>query len=287
MRFLLRVFVSFLLAAASVPAAEAEPMRVVCVEAVWCNIAAQIGGTFVQTHALITTPGIDPHELSPTPSMARLISGASIAVINGATYDDWAFPLSSSASTTLSAAHEAGWKAGDNPHLFLDPEAVRRVAHALTDLMIHKDGDHIADFSKNLATFEGHIDTITAQARQLSVQHPDTPIAAAEPVGMPLFEEAGMHVVDPDFAFAVMRHTEPSPRDVAVLEQALEQRKVRMLVLNPSIRSPQIDRLTEQASSAGIPVLQVGETLPPGLSWQGWLSSILNEAGKVLDAPAH
>lgn len=72
------------------PFAYAAPLPVVCVEAAWCNIAAQIGGPAVQTQSLISTPGIDPHELTPTPSMARNMAHASVIVLNGATYDDWA-----------------------------------------------------------------------------------------------------------------------------------------------------------------------------------------------------
>lgn len=80
-----------------------------------------------------------------------------------------------------------------------------------------------------------------------------------------------------------MHHAEPTPQDVAALETALDKKTVKLLIVNPAVRSPQIDRMVEKAKERGMPIAVIGETLPPGLSWQDWVSSIIESVQKALD----
>ncbi|MBS1049786.1 metal ABC transporter solute-binding protein, Zn/Mn family [Gluconobacter japonicus] len=262
--------------------ASAATMPVVCVESVWCNIAAQIGGPEITTQALISTPGIDPHELTPTPSMARQTARAALVILNGATYDDWALPFVSSSAPRIIAAQEAGWNVGDNPHLFLNPGAVRKVAKAMARALIQQGLDHEA-VQRRLNVFLKQIDDLEVHSDQLRKNYEGTAIAAMEPVGADLIQSMGLHIVDTGFALAVMHHAEATPQDVAVLETALDEKAVKLLIVNPAVRSPQIDRMVEKAKERGMPIAVIGETLPPGLSWQDWVSSIIESVQKALD----
>ncbi|MGC5749180.1 zinc ABC transporter substrate-binding protein [Gluconobacter sp. NFX36] len=264
------------------PVASAATMPVVCVESVWCNIVAQIGGSEITTQALISTPGIDPHELTPTPSMARQTAHAALVVLNGATYDDWALPFVSSSASRVIAAQEAGWKVGDNPHLFLNPMAVRKVALATARALI-KQGLNQEAVQQRLDIFLKQIDDLETRSEKLRQNYEGTAIAAMEPVGADLIQNMGLHIVDTGFALAAMHHAEPTPQDVAALETALDKKTVRLLIVNPAVRSPQIDRMVEKAKERGMPIAVIGETLPPGLSWQDWVSSIIESVQKALD----
>ncbi|MBS1103272.1 zinc ABC transporter substrate-binding protein [Gluconobacter sp. Dm-62] len=285
----MRFFPAFLLAAlisGSVAVAQAEPsrspVRVVCVEAAWCDVAAQIGGADVQTQSLLATPGIDPHDLTPSPSMARAMAGATIAVVNGATYDDWALPFTSSASSRIVVASIAGWQPGDNPHLFLDPAAVGKVAHVFADMLSHQPGISASDVAERLSAFLKELDGVTGSLAAMKARHASVPVEAVEPVGEMLLRDAGLTVVDESFALAIMNHAEPSPRDVAQVDTQIDGRRVRMLITNPAIHSPQIDRLVDRAQAVGLPVVAIGETLPPGQSWQGWVHGILQTVEQAL-----
>ncbi|GBQ87355.1 ABC transporter substrate-binding protein [Gluconobacter albidus] len=296
----MRFFPAFLLAALiSGPVAVAQtepaqvpvlsparsPVRVVCVEAAWCDVAAQIGGEDVQTQALLATPGIDPHDLTPSPSMARAMAGATIAVVNGATYDDWALPFTASVPERIVVASLAGWRPGDNPHLFLDPVAVGKVAQVFADRLSHQPGISASDVAERLAAFRKELEGVTARLAAMKARHDavPVPVAAVEPVGETLLRDAGLAVVDENFALAIMNHAEPSPRDVAQVDMLVDGRKVRMLMTNPAIHSPQIDRLVDRAQAVGLPVVAIGETLPPGQSWQGWVHGILQTVEQALD----
>ncbi|MBF0886951.1 MULTISPECIES: metal ABC transporter solute-binding protein, Zn/Mn family [Gluconobacter] len=286
---MMRFFPALLLAAlisGSVAVAQAEPsqapVRVVCVEAAWCDVAAQIGGADVQTQALLATPGIDPHDLTPSPSMARAMAGATIAVVNGATYDDWALPFTASVPERIVVASLAGWRPGDNPHLFLDPVAVGKVAQVFADRLSHQPGISAPAVAERLAAFRKQLDGVTDRLAAMKARHEAVPVAAVEPVGETLLRDAGLAVVDENFALAIMNHAEPSPRDVAQVDMLIDGRKVRMLMTNPAIHSPQIDRLVDRAQAVGLPVVAIGETLPPGQSWQGWVHGILQTVEQAL-----
>ncbi|MBF0877060.1 zinc ABC transporter solute-binding protein [Gluconobacter cerevisiae] len=286
---MMRFFPALLLAAlisGSVAVAQAEPspapVRVVCVEAAWCDVAAQIGGTDVQTQALLATPGIDPHDLTPSPSMARAMAGATIAVVNGATYDDWALPFTASVPERIVVASLAGWRPGDNPHLFLDPAAVGKVAQVFADRLSHQPGISAPAVAERLAAFRKQLDGVTDRLAAMKARHEAVPVAAVEPVGETLLRDAGLAVLDENFALSIMNHAEPSPRDVAQVDMLIDGRKVRMLMTNPAIHSPQIDRLVDRAQAVGLPIVAIGETLPPGQSWQGWVHGILQTVEQAL-----
>ncbi|OUI84715.1 ABC transporter substrate-binding protein [Gluconobacter sp. DsW_056] len=287
--FLLAVLISGPVAVAQTEPAQVpalsparSPVRVVCVEAAWCDVAAQIGGEDVQTQALLATPGIDPHDLTPSPSMARAMAGATIAVVNGATYDDWALPFTASVPERIVVASLAGWRPGDNPHLFLDPVAVGKVAQVFADRLSHRPGISASDVAERLAAFRKELEGVTARLAAMKARHDAVPVAAVEPVGETLLRDAGLAVVDENFALAIMNHAEPSPRDVAQVDMLVDGRKVRMLMTNPAIHSPQIDRLVDRAQAVGLPVVAIGETLPPGQSWQGWVHGILQTVEQAL-----
>lgn len=293
LRTMMRFFPAVLLAAlisGPVAVAQAEPsqppVRVVCVEAAWCDVAAQIGGADVQTQALLATPGIDPHDLTPSPSMARAMAGATIAVVNGATYDDWALPFTASVPERIVVASLVGWRPGDNPHLFLDPVAVGKVAQVFADRLSHQPGISALDVAERLAAFRKELEGVTARLAAMKARHDavpvPVPVAAVEPVGETLLRDAGLAVADENFALAIMNHAEPSPRDVAQVDMLVDGRKVRMLMTNPAIHSPQIDRLVDRAQAVGLPVVAIGETLPPGQSWQGWVHGILQTVEQAL-----
>lgn len=259
----------------------AKRLSVICVESVWCDVARQIGGPDITVTSIIRAAGIDPHELSPTPSMAREMQGASLVVINGATYDDWAVPLASGTREKVVAAEAAGWKPGGNPHLFMDFDAVKATAGAIGDALIREGMDRQAAQAR-LAAFDADVERLRARAAAIGAAHPGAPVAVMEPVGEPLFRVMGLTVVAPGFALAMMQRLDPPAREAAVLETMIDRRAVRFVSVNPVVRAPQIDALVIRARAAGIPVVPIGEILPEGKDWQGWMGAILDSVEAAL-----
>ena len=54
------------------------------------------------------------------------------------------------------------------------------------------------------------------------------------------------------------------------MDELVSQHRIRVLLYNSQAVSPITARLRAAARSAGIPVVPVTETLPPGLTFQQW-----------------
>lgn len=263
--------------------AQAAPRHIVCVERVWCSIAADIGGKSVSTHALITTEGIDPHHLQPTPSMARQLAYADAVLLNGATYDDWALPLSSAAPMRLIAAnYTAHWQNGDDPHLFFSPDTVNHVADAFAEWLISQEPDQKDAIMARRTRFHERYETIMRHLASLKTRFHGQPVAVTEPAGERLLHHAGLHVINHRWALSVMNENGVSPRDTAALEDSLAHQGVRFLLVNPTVTSPQISDIIALAKTHAIPTLSVGEALPQGLSWSDWIETILDSIDRTL-----
>ena len=84
-----------------------------------------------------------------------------------------------------------------------------------------------------------------------------------------------------------MNDTEPSARDVAAFEQDLKDHKVRVMFYNKQASDKIVQHLVELARAAKIPVVGVTETEPPGMTYQDWMLSQLNDTEKALAGPLY
>ncbi len=117
-----------------IAAVRAEPIAVVAAENVYGDVAKQIGSASVAS-SILTNPDQDPHLFEASPSTARQIADARIAVFNGADYDPWMVKLLAGSPSprriTIEVATLIHRKAGDNPHLWYDPPTIPAFAKAL------------------------------------------------------------------------------------------------------------------------------------------------------------
>jgi zinc/manganese transport system substrate-binding protein len=92
-RALLRAIVLMSLAVAVAgcgrPSGPADPgpvsgrVQIVAAENQYANVAAQIGGRYVQTAAIERLPNTDPHTFEATVSVARELATNNLVIING------------------------------------------------------------------------------------------------------------------------------------------------------------------------------------------------------------
>lgn len=268
------------------PSSAAPALRLSCVEAVWCDIAQQIGGSTVQTHALIHSEGLDPHHLQPSPLMAQQLAQSDAILLNGATYDDWAKPLHAASSKLFIAADYADWHIGDDPHLFFDLPTVHKTAQRIAEWLSTNRPQARADINQNLARFERDVARLSTQLERLRHVVPNAPFAMTEPAGERLLYAAGLHMINEGWARALMNESGLSPRDTAQLETAIQHKEIRFLVRNPALEAPQAHAVEALAQQAHIPIITIGESLPAGLHWQDWLGHILTTIETTLTQQA-
>ncbi len=276
-------FLALVIAAAAAPA---QPIKIVAAENFYGDIARQIGGAEVAVTSILTNPDQDPHEFEASPSTARTLADAAIVVYNGADYDPWAGKLLSASPSRsrkiISVAELARKNPGDNPHLWYDPDTVSALARALADALAALDPEHNAGYQSRLATFEKSMSPLAGQIAELRRKYAGTPVTATEPVFGYMADALGLDMRNRRFQLATMNDTEPSAADIAAFEQDLRSRAVRVLIYNSQTSDALTRRMRAIAAQAGVPVVGVTETEPPGKDYQEWMRSQLDAIGPAL-----
>jgi zinc/manganese transport system substrate-binding protein len=282
------------LAAALLPAIpslaqRAGPVRIVAAENFYGDIAAQVAGADAAVSSILSNPDEDPHLFEASPTVARDLASADIAVANGLDYDPWmgkllaASPHPGRQSVVVAAL--LGRQAGENPHLWYDPATMPAYARALADDLGRVDPVHAGEYRARLAQVLGSLHPIEARVAALRARFAGLPVTATEPVFGDMAEALGLRMRNARFQLAVMNDTEPAASDVAAFEDDLRQRRVRLLVYNSQASDTAARRLLDLAREAGVPVLGVTETEPAHTSYQAWMLAQLDALEQALSRP--
>jgi zinc/manganese transport system substrate-binding protein len=265
-------------------------IAVVAAENFYGDIARQIGGDRVEVVSIMNSPDQDPHLFETTPGIVKQIAGAQVAIFNGADYDPWMEKLLSIAPQpnrkVIVAADLVHKKAGDNPHLWYDPATMPAVARAIGGALSAADAGHKSDYAARLTTFLASLEPLNDKIAAIHGKYVGAPVTASEPVFGYMAGALGLQMRNERFQLAIMNDTEPSARDVAAFEQDLKDHKVRVLFYNKQASSKVVQHLVELARVAKIPVVGVTETAPPGMTYQDWMLTQLNDTEKALAGPS-
>jgi zinc/manganese transport system substrate-binding protein len=278
----------FLAFAGSARAADA-PVKLVAAENFYGNIAQQIGGPQVEVVSVMSNPDQDPHLFETSPGVVRQLAAARIVVYNGADYDPWMAKLLKVTSKpdriVIVAADLVHKRAGDNPHLWYDPSTMPAVARALAAALAKADPAHAADYQARLATFLSSLKPLNDKIAAVRKKYGGAPVTASEPVFGYMAAALGLQMRNEKFQLSIMNDTEPSARDVAAFERDLKQHKVRVMFYNKQASDKIVQHLVEIARANNIPVVGVAETVPPGMTFQQWMASELDDTEKALAGP--
>jgi zinc/manganese transport system substrate-binding protein len=177
-------------------------------------------------------------------------------------------------------------KAGDNPHIWYDPATMPAVARALAAALTAADPAHKDDYAARLKTFLASLDPLNEKLAAIRGKYAGAAVTASEPVFGYIAAALQLQMRNERFQLAVMNDTEPSARDVAAFEQDLKTHKVRVLFYNKQASDKLVRHLVDLARASNIPVVGVTETCPPGMSYQDWMMSELDDTGKALAGPS-
>jgi zinc/manganese transport system substrate-binding protein len=271
-------------AAASCPTA-AVPV-VVSVDQ-WGDIVSELGGACTNVKTVLAGSSVDPHDYEPSPSDAASFTGARLVVVNGAGYDTWASKLaagSAGGAAVVSAAAVTKTPDGANPHLWYLPSAVTAVADAVTAELGKLDpqaGDYFSQrrsqFTAAMSPYTGLIDKIKAGAAGKSYAATETVFDyQAQALGLVNKTPAG-------YQRASANESDPSPGDIDAFRNALAAHQIAVLIYNTQTQGSIPEQIRSAAQQAGVPVVEVTETVPPGqTSFEGWQYAQLVALGKAL-----
>ncbi|HZY48020.1 MAG TPA: zinc ABC transporter substrate-binding protein, partial [Candidatus Bathyarchaeia archaeon] len=249
-------------------------IQIVAGENFWGSLVTQLGGTRVQALSIVTDPNADPHEYESNTANARAIASASLVIVNGAGYDDWALRLiaanGSPNQKVLNVANLLGKKQGDNPHFWYSPTYVNQTVRQMYLDLVSIDSastsyyhQRYSGLNSSLAVYNGRIDEIRSQ-------YAGTRIASTESIFEYLADAAGLDLISPpSFMQAVSEGNDPSPADIVIFQHQILSRNApgnaSVLVYNQQTVTPLTSQMKQQAGQASpiIPIVGVTETIQP------------------------
>ncbi|MDR0950740.1 MAG: zinc ABC transporter substrate-binding protein [Candidatus Ancillula sp.] len=259
-----------------------EPIKVVATVNQWGSLAKSVGGDCVQVDTIISGTGIDPHDYEPTADDISRISNADIIIANGLDYDDWA-----TKSITTDQNHylfdigdTLGKKAGDNPHLWYDPNNLQYVIETLHDLYKNRTDLDSAKkaFDESYKAVSSRMTDLTNKIWQDSSNTNGKNYAASETVANYLAEAMGMENKTPEnYKNAAENGSETSPQDLNTFLSILKNKEVDFLFYNTQETTSMTDQIKTTAEDAGVKIIDVTEQKPDNFTDTiDWISSIVD-----------
>jgi zinc/manganese transport system substrate-binding protein len=278
---LLTLLSALLLAACASPAAAPPDGRIPVVTStdVYGSIVRAVGGDRVAVTSLIDDPAVDPHSYEAPPAAAAAVARARLLVVNGGGYDDFASRLATAPdATVIDVVTLSGLTAPSggelNEHVWYSLPTMKTLAGRVAADLGTADPGSAPTFTANAAAFGTRIDGIAAKVDGLQATHTGERVAVTEPVPLYLTAAAGLvNATPPQFSEAVEEDTDPPAGALAQTLALFGADPVRVLLVNRQTRTPVTDRVEQAARDGGVPVVEVGETLPAGVddyvTWMG------------------
>ena len=282
--------------AATEPAATGSPAATACPTAPvavvvsvdqWGDIVSELGGACANVKTVLASSSVDPHDYEPSPADAAWFTGAKLVVVNGDDYDTWASKLAASSAAgavVVSAAEVTKTPAGANPHLWYKPSAVTTVADVVTAEFSKLDPQAGDYFSQRRAQFTTAMAPYTSLIAKIKAGASGKSYAATESIFDYQAQSLGLVNKTPEgYHRASANKSDPSPGDIAAFRTALAGRQIDVLIYNTQTQGSIPEQIRSTAEHAGIPVVNVTETVPPGQnSFEGWQDAQLTALGKAL-----
>jgi len=273
--------------AAAPAACPSTPVDVVVSVDQWGDIVSELGGACANVKTVLASSSVDPHDYEPSPADAASFAGAKMVVVNGADYDPWASKLaatSAASAPVVSAAEVTKTPDGANPHLWYSPSAVTAVADAVTAELSKIDPQAASYFGDRRSAFTTGLQPYTSLIDKIKVGASGKTYAATEGIFDYQAEAMGLVNKTPEgYQQAAANESDPSPADIQAFNAALASRQIDVLIYNTQTEGSIPEQIRTAAEQAGVPVVEVTETVPPGqTSFEVWQAGQLTALAKAL-----
>ena len=253
---------------------DSKKPSIVAVSNVWGSVAQAVAGDNDTVTSIITSPDQDPHDYQATAKDKLAFSKATVVIVNGGGYDDWAEKLAMSVDSkpqVLDAVKVSGLKKeGEeefNEHVFYSLNTAEKMANQIKDILVKAQPDRSKDFEANTEKFLGQIKDLKDRAQKFGAEHKDVKAIATEPVTGYLMEDMGIKNITPE-EFIEQSESDAGPSADVTNEtvKLLAGKQANLLVLNGQTEDAVSKKLEAAAKSAGIPIAPVYETFPEGVN---------------------
>jgi len=268
-------------------------IQIVAGENFWGSLVSQLGGNRTTVTSIVTDPNADPHEYESNSASAQAIATASLVIVNGAGYDDWALRLIAAGNIqnqkVLNVADLLGKKAGDNPHFWYSPAYVNRTIHAMYSDVVSIDPANSAYYSQQYSILNVSLLSYNARISEISQNFAGKRVASTENIFEYLAAATHLDLISPPaFMRAVAEGNDPSPGCIVAFQSQLlnptSPGNATVLIYNAQTVTPLTQQMKSEAASHGIPIVAVTETIQPSnVRFQDWMYAELLQLENALN----
>lgn len=269
--------------------AAAGPVKItiVAAENFYGDVIGQIAGHQVTITNIISDPNTDPHEYESRTRDMAAIGRARLVVINGLGYDGFMAKLIKATPNpqrdVMDVARLTGKRPGDNWHIWYDPTVMPTFAHAATVFLARVDPPDAKSYQNRLMLFDTAYKPFTARVAEMRAKFAGAPIGATEPIFENMANALEMKILTSrEFQKSIEEGEDPPARAIAAMQDQIRMHEIKVLIYNVQTISPVTERIRKDAARLGVPVVGVSETMPPGLSYQRWMITQLDELEQAL-----
>jgi zinc/manganese transport system substrate-binding protein len=268
-------------------ACDGAPVPVVVSVDQWGDITSALGGQCATVTTIIASSSVDPHTYQPTSADIAAFTNARLVVVNGVGYDAWAakaVATLSPAPAVVDGGAVVGVPAGSNPHLWYSPTYVYRIAAAITAALKAALPSAATYFDAQAGAWRASMRPYDEKVAQIRAAVQGRTYGATEGVFDYMARAVGLRDVTPQgWQNAAANDSDPAPGDVAAFDQALAAGSMSVLIYNTQTEGSLPAQVRSAATAAGVPVVDVTETVAPGsTSFVQWQLAQLDALGSAL-----
>ena len=180
------------------PSCPGPAIRVIAVENQYGSLVSRLGGQGVRYKSIMTNPNADPHEFQTNFRVVHDYQTARLVVENGLGYDDWSDKILETVAPkpkVVNAGDVLGLKAGDNPHVWYDPDAVDRICRAITAALKELNPAGSEYFDARARDYAGRLAPYHEAVARIRKRFGGVPVGATESIFVPdgAGDRAGPH----------------------------------------------------------------------------------------------
>jgi zinc transport system substrate-binding protein len=209
---------------------EPAPLHVVATIEPLAWFVERLAGEHASVEVVIP-PGADPHTFEPAPRQLQALAGAQLVVQVG----HGALPFEEnvveqvrrlSPAALFVALADPGQRTAEDPHLWVDPEAVRPLAAAIAHSLVELDPAAAASYRARLASLEEELDALDAELRSILAAARGRAFVVHHPTWGAFAQRYGLVQL-------ALEHEgkEPGPRRLAALIEEARARGVEVVLV--------------------------------------------------------
>lgn len=161
-----------------------------------------------------------------------------------------------------------------NEHVWYSLPTAGALAKQIAEELGKIDPDNAETYTSNAADFAGQMDDLSTTFVDGTKDAGHVHFVQTEPVGGHLFDEADFHDITPaGFTSAIEEGSDPSAADFGEMRTlAGDKEEIQFVAYNPQTETEATKQIRAAAESAGVPVVELTETLPEGKDFSGWMT---------------